>query len=116
MNINIDGLRAAILTVGLMLYYFVHKHTVDRLSGSAGKGDIVGAICAAAAVVTMLWALFGGAGNTARDTTPPTQPSSVTTAPGNQPSSIPSREADGVTANGVPGRTCSGHPQAPRPV
>ncbi|MFD8462668.1 hypothetical protein ACFV27_38690 [Streptomyces antimycoticus] len=46
MHINIDGLRAAILTVGLVLYYFVRKHTVDRLSGSARKGDVVGAICA----------------------------------------------------------------------
>ncbi|MFE6178381.1 hypothetical protein [Streptomyces sp. NPDC056464] len=89
MNITIDGPRAAILTVGFVLCYFVHKHTTDKIPGSAGKGDIVGAICAAAAVVMMLWALFGGTDNTAGDTTRSTKPSTVTAVPVNQPSSTP---------------------------
>jgi hypothetical protein len=38
----------------------------------------------------MLWALFGGTGNTARDATNPTQPSTVNTAPANQLTSAPS--------------------------
>jgi hypothetical protein len=88
--ITIDGLRAAILTAGLVLCYFVHKHTTDKIPGSTGKGDIVGAIGAAAAVVMMLWGLFGGTGNTARDATNPTQPSTVNTAPANQLTSAPS--------------------------
>ncbi|WP_406469366.1 hypothetical protein OH738_20940 [Streptomyces hirsutus] len=90
MNITIDGLRAAILAVGLVLCYFVHKHTTDKIPGSTGKGDIVGAIGAAAAVVMMLWALFGGADSAAGDTTRPMHPSTVTTTPVNQPSSRPS--------------------------
>ncbi|MFD4261879.1 hypothetical protein ACFWR9_30720 [Streptomyces sp. NPDC058534] len=88
--ITIDGLRAAILTAGLVLCYFVHKHTTDKIPGSKGKGDIVGAIGAAVAVVMMLWALFGGIDNTARDATTPTQPSTMTTAPVNQPAPAPS--------------------------
>ncbi|MBX9397246.1 hypothetical protein K4749_27575 [Streptomyces sp. TRM72054] len=88
--ITIDSLRAAILAAGLVLCYFVHKHTTDKVPGSTGKGDIVGAIGAAAAVVMTLWALFGGTDNAAGDTTRPTQPSAVTTAPVNQPSSTPS--------------------------
>jgi hypothetical protein len=88
--ITIDGLRTAILTVGLVLCYFVHKHTADKIPGSTGKGDIVGAIGAGAAVVMMLWALFGGTGNSARDATNPTQPSTVNTAPANQLTSAPS--------------------------
>ncbi|MEU4038695.1 hypothetical protein [Streptomyces collinus] len=60
---NIDPLGGVLLVGACVVGYFVHKHTARQ--DTAGKGDIVGAIVAAASVLTALVLIFGG------DHTPP---------------------------------------------
>ncbi|MFE0578762.1 hypothetical protein [Streptomyces sp. NPDC058874] len=56
---HIDDIGMAVLGAGLLVGYAVHKHA---RSGTAPKGDLVGAIGAGTAVVTVLMLLFGGDG------------------------------------------------------
>ncbi|MFF3091094.1 hypothetical protein ACFVRB_39545 [Streptomyces nojiriensis] len=54
------------MTVGPLVGRAVHKHTgaaVGVLVGAAAKGDVVGAIGAAAAVITALFPLLCGGGS-----------------------------------------------------
>ncbi|MEN8652877.1 hypothetical protein ABCR94_20365 [Streptomyces sp. 21So2-11] len=59
MTVHISSVGAAILVVGIVLGYFVFKHTRST-AGSASKGDIVGAIICATAVISVLFIAFGG--------------------------------------------------------
>ncbi|MFG2751844.1 hypothetical protein [Streptomyces xanthophaeus] len=61
MTLHIDDVGMLVLAVGLLVGYAVYKHTRST-SGPASKGDIVGAIGAAATVATALFLLFGGGG------------------------------------------------------
>ncbi|MER6256478.1 hypothetical protein ABT224_34535 [Streptomyces sp. NPDC001584] len=62
LTLRIDAVGLLILAVGLLVGHAVHKHT-RAAAGAASKGDIVGAIGAAAAVITALFPLFGGGGS-----------------------------------------------------
>ncbi|MFG2230399.1 hypothetical protein ACGFNX_10300 [Streptomyces sp. NPDC048723] len=62
MTLHIDDVRLLILAAGLLAGHAVHKHT-KAAAGAASKGDVVGAIGAAAAVITALFLLFGGDGS-----------------------------------------------------
>ncbi|MFA7765738.1 hypothetical protein [Streptomyces sp. NRRL S-448] len=66
MTLHIDDVRLLILAAGLLAGHAVHKHTkaaAGAAAGAASKGDVVGAIGAAAAVITALFLLFGGDGS-----------------------------------------------------
>jgi ABC-type Fe3+-siderophore transport system permease subunit len=76
MNVYIGPLGAAILLVGIVVGCIVYKHTRTPL----GRGDIVGAIASAAAVITVLALLLGGGTKTTPDGESPAQDTSITTA------------------------------------
>ncbi|MBM7088189.1 hypothetical protein JTP67_06415 [Streptomyces sp. S12] len=63
MTVHIDGVRIAIMAVGCLIGYFVFKHSTNTHPGlPATRGDVVGAITAACAVITVLMLLFGDVG------------------------------------------------------
>ncbi|WKD35403.1 hypothetical protein [Streptomyces xanthophaeus] len=68
MTLHIDDVGLLILAVGLLVGYAVYKHT--RAAGAASKGDVVGAIGAAAATITALFLLFGGGGSASAEPAP----------------------------------------------
>ncbi|MET9519939.1 hypothetical protein [Streptomyces sp. NPDC002994] len=59
MTVHISALGAAILVVGCFVGYLVFAHTKGT-PGPATKGDVVGAIVSAVAVITALLLLLGG--------------------------------------------------------
>ncbi|MFI8387497.1 hypothetical protein [Streptomyces sp. NPDC085540] len=69
MTLHIDDVGLLILAVGLLVGYAVYKHT-RVAAGAASKGDLVGAIGAAAAVITALFLLFGGGGSASAEPAP----------------------------------------------
>ncbi|WP_327386224.1 MULTISPECIES: hypothetical protein [unclassified Streptomyces] len=69
MTLHIDDVGLLILAVGLLVGHAVYKHTRGA-AGPASKGDVVGAIGAAAAVITALFLLFGGGGSASAEPAP----------------------------------------------
>ncbi|MGW2587936.1 hypothetical protein ACWCYZ_42915 [Streptomyces virginiae] len=61
MTLHIDDVGLLVLAVGLLVGHATYQHT-EAAAGAASKGDIVGAI-AAAAVITALFPPFGGGGS-----------------------------------------------------
>ncbi|MFD5586721.1 hypothetical protein ACFWII_23370 [Streptomyces sp. NPDC127063] len=59
MNVYIEPLGAAIMLVGIVVGCTVYKHT-RASSAPTSRGDIVGAIGSAVAVITALVLLLGG--------------------------------------------------------
>ncbi|WP_435217963.1 hypothetical protein [Streptomyces sp. bgisy034] len=57
MTVHIDPVGGVLLVVALVVGYFVYKHTQQA---PAGRGDVVGAIGCAAAVLTALVLILGG--------------------------------------------------------
>ncbi|MFE4626955.1 hypothetical protein [Streptomyces mirabilis] len=57
MTVHIDSVGGALLVVACVVGYFVYKHT--QLTPT-GKGDVVGAIVCATAVLTALILVLGG--------------------------------------------------------
>ncbi|MER6624171.1 MULTISPECIES: hypothetical protein [unclassified Streptomyces] len=75
MTVYIEPLGAAILLVGIMVGCIVYRHT-RASSAPASRGDIVGAIASAAAVITALVLLLGGGNKaTAESESPAPTPS-----------------------------------------
>ncbi|WP_371103043.1 hypothetical protein [Streptomyces sp. PU_AKi4] len=75
MTVYIEPLGAAILLVGIMVGCIVYRHT-RASSAPASRGDIVGAIASAAAVITALVLLLGGGNKaTAESESPASTPS-----------------------------------------
>ncbi|MEU0060607.1 hypothetical protein [Streptomyces sp. NPDC006334] len=63
MTVYIEPLGAAILLMGIVVGCIVYRHT--RVSSApASRGDIVGSIASAVAVITALVLLLGGGNNT----------------------------------------------------
>lgn len=79
MNVYIEPLGAAIMLVGIVVGRIVYKHT-RASSVPTSRGDIVGAIGSAVAVVTALVLLLGGGNKTATESENPASESS-TSAP-----------------------------------
>ncbi|MGA5771178.1 hypothetical protein ACPC36_27360 [Streptomyces pseudogriseolus] len=79
MNVYIEPLGAAILFVGIVVGCIVYKHT-RASSAPTSRGDIVGAIGSAVAVVTALVLLLGGGNKTTTESENPA-PESSTSAP-----------------------------------
>ncbi|MFF9870544.1 hypothetical protein ACF1G0_35150 [Streptomyces sp. NPDC013953] len=78
MTVHIDPLGAAILVVGLVVGCLVYRHTRSSV-GPTSRGDIVGAIASAVAVVTALVLLLGGGSKaTAESEAPHQMPSTGT--------------------------------------
>jgi hypothetical protein len=87
MTVHIEGVRILILAVGCLVGYATYKHSRKRHEGlPAGPGDVIGAIGAGAAVITVLMLLFGDVTNAGQEA-PPAPASVVTeqTAPTIQP-------------------------------
>ncbi|MFJ6371032.1 hypothetical protein ACIQK5_22985 [Streptomyces virginiae] len=61
MTLHNDDVGLLVLAVGLLVGHATYQHT-EAAVGAASKGDIVGAI-AAAAVITALFPPFGGGGS-----------------------------------------------------
>ncbi|MFD4743142.1 hypothetical protein ACFWNQ_38035 [Streptomyces virginiae] len=98
MTLHIDDVGLLVLAVGLLVGHATYQHTeaaAEAAAGAASKGDIVGAI-AAAAVITALFPLFGGGG-------------SASTGPDSRPAGHPlaSHQVSGVRPEQV--RTGRGH-------
>ncbi|NUK12724.1 hypothetical protein HRW18_33105 [Streptomyces lunaelactis] len=73
-----------ILVIGCLVGYFVYKHSKNT-PGTASRGDVVGAIASAVAVITALVILFGG-GSENRQAPAPVPPQTV------EPTSEPQRK------------------------
>lgn len=59
MTVHIEGVHLLILAIGCLVGYAAYKHSRTRHPGlPAGPGDVVGAIGAGAAVITVLTLLF----------------------------------------------------------
>ncbi|WP_328791083.1 MULTISPECIES: hypothetical protein [unclassified Streptomyces] len=69
MTLHIDDVGLLILAVGLFVGHAGYQHT-RAASGAASEGDAVGAIGAAAAVITALFLLFGGGGSASAEPAP----------------------------------------------
>lgn len=59
MTVHVSPLGAAIFVIGVVVAYFVYRHSATAL-GPASRGDVVGAIGCATAVITALVLLLGG--------------------------------------------------------
>lgn len=70
MTVYIDPLGAAILLVGIAVGCTVYRHT-RASSAPASRGDIVGSIASAVAVITALVLLLGGGNNTTTESDKP---------------------------------------------
>ncbi|MFI6107481.1 hypothetical protein [Streptomyces sp. NPDC051310] len=88
MTVHIEGVHLLILAIGCLVGYAAYKHSRTRHHGlPVGPGDVIGAIGAAAAVITVLMLLFGDAPDVEADgkkESPRHAPSSPT------PSTVPS--------------------------
>lgn len=79
MIVYIEPLGAAILLVGIVVGCIVYRHTRGS-SAPASRGDIVGSIASAVAVITALVLLLGGGNKTTTESenlTPGSSPSAV---------------------------------------
>ncbi|MGW4824285.1 hypothetical protein ACWEP4_36460 [Streptomyces sp. NPDC004227] len=79
MNVYIEPLGAAILLVGIVVGCIVYRHT-RASSAPASRGDIVGAIASAVAVITALVLLLGGGNKATAESESP--------APASSPSAV----------------------------
>jgi hypothetical protein len=60
LTVHIEGVRIAIMAVGSLIGYFAFKHSTNtRPDAPVTRGDVVGAIGVACAVITVLMLLFG---------------------------------------------------------
>lgn len=88
MTLYIDPVSTVFLAVSCAVGYFVYKHTRQ---GLVGKGDIVGAIVCATAVLTALVLIVGGAHSEAKAPGPAGTGNTVTTPPAATPSGVATR-------------------------
>ncbi|MFE2070654.1 hypothetical protein ACFXDH_51290 [Streptomyces sp. NPDC059467] len=87
MTVHIDLVGAVILVVGCLVARAIYQHTRPEqppLSAGGprqGKGDLVGAVGASTAVVTVLVLLLGGAAPTTPGGSPSQSPGPTATSP-----------------------------------
>jgi hypothetical protein len=78
LTVHIDSVGGVLLVVACVVGYFVYKHT--RLTPT-GKGDVVGAIACATAVLTALILVLGGEQTDPQTPTPAGGGVSVSSSP-----------------------------------
>lgn len=69
MTVHVTPLGAAIFVIGVVVAHFVYRHSATAL-GPASRGDVVGAIGCATAVITALVLLLGGGVENGRNEAP----------------------------------------------